>query len=152
MKGQVLLHLRTWKIGLAAVALGLVLTEFLRLSHCNYFGTVFGVTLAMGATMFTLGILWREHDREIRRRATEEAQSKFLAAAETSMDAFVIFDAVRDQTGEVIDFRFQYVNANFERMMGKPRSQLLGQLRSTITSVPTRSGLFKRLCTVVTTG
>ncbi|GGG82021.1 hypothetical protein GCM10011585_26900 [Edaphobacter dinghuensis] len=135
-----------------AVALGLVLTEFFRLSHCNYFGTVFGVTLAMGATMFTLGVLWREHDREIRRRATEEAQSKFLAAAETSMDAFVIFEAVRNAADTIIDFRFQYVNANFERMMGKTRSQLLGQLRSTITSVPTQSGLFERLCKVVTTG
>lgn len=134
------------------MALGLVLTEFFRLSHCNYFGTVFGVTLAMGGTMFTLGLLWREHDREIRRKATEEAQSKFLAAAETSMDAFVIFEAVRDEAGIIIDFRFQYVNANFERMMGKTRSQLLGQLRSTITSVPTQSGLFERLSRVVTTG
>jgi diguanylate cyclase (GGDEF)-like protein len=152
LKGQVLLHLRTWKIGLAAVALALVLGEFFRLSHCNYFGTVLGATLAMGATMFALGILWREHDREIRRKATEEAHSKFLAAAETSMDAFVIFEAVRDQTGAIIDFRFQYVNANFERMMGKSRTQLLGQLRSTITSVPRQSGLFNRLWTVVTTG
>lgn len=102
--------------------------------------------------MFALGILWREHDREHRRRATEEAHSKFLAAAETSMDAFVIFDAVRDPSGKIADFRFQYVNANFERMMGKSRSELLGQLRSAVTSVPTQSGLFDRLCAVVTTG
>ena len=63
---------------LGAVALGLVLTEFLRLSHCSYFATVFGVTLGMGGTMFALGILWREQDRESRQKATEEAQSKFL--------------------------------------------------------------------------
>ena len=152
MKAQFFPHLRMWKIGLLAVALGLMLMEVLRLSHCPYLAMVIGATLAMGGTMFTLGILWREHDREIRRRATEEAQSKFLAAAETSMDAFVIFEAVRDQSGTIVDFRFQYVNANFERMMGKSRSQLLGQLRSEITSVPTRSGLFERLCDVVTTG
>jgi diguanylate cyclase (GGDEF)-like protein len=141
-----------WKIGLLAVALGLMSMEVLRLSHCPYLAMVIGATLAMGGTMFTLGILWREHDREIRRKATEEAQSKFLAAAETSMDAFVIFEAVRDQSGTILDFRFQYVNANFERMMGKSRAQLLGQLRSTITSVPGKSGLFERLSTVVTTG
>ena len=152
MKARVLPHLRAWKIGLLTVALGLMLTEFLRLSHCNYLATVIGVTLAMAGTMFALGMLWQEHERENRRIATEEAQSKFLAAAETSMDAFVIFDAVRAPSGEVIDFRFQYVNANFERMMGKTREQLLGQLRSTITSVPTRSGLFDRLSKVVTTG
>ena len=68
------------------------------------------------------------------------------------MDAFVIFEAVRDQSGAIIDFRFQYVNANFERMMGKSREQLLGQLRSTITSVPSTSGLFDRLRVIVTTG
>lgn len=152
MNARVLRHLRTWKIGLVAVALCLVLTEFLHLNQCNYLGTVVGVTLAMAGTMFVLGILWREHDRESRRKATEEAHSKFLAAAETSMDAFVIFESVRDEAGTILDFRFQYVNANFERMMGKSRSELLGQLRSTITSVPAQSGLFERLCTVVTTG
>jgi PAS domain S-box/diguanylate cyclase (GGDEF) domain len=141
-----------WKIGLLAVALGLMLIEVLSLSSCPYLAAVIGITLAMGGTMFALGILWREHDRENRRIATEEAQSKFLAAAETSMDAFVIFDAVRAPSGEVIDFRFQYVNANFERMMGKTRAELLGQLRSTITSVPKNSGLFEQLSRVMTTG
>ncbi|MEO6816633.1 MAG: EAL domain-containing protein [Edaphobacter sp.] len=152
MKARGFPHLRAWKIGLLAVALGLVLTELLRLSDYKYLAAVVGITLTMAGTMFALGILWREHDREIRRRATEDAESKFLAAAETSMDAFVIFGAVRDQSGEVIDLRFQYVNANFERMMGASRSELLGQLRSTVTSVPNQSGLFERLCTVVTTG
>jgi len=145
-------RLRIWKIGLIAVAVGLMLTDFLRLTHCNYLGTVIGVTLAMGGTMFVLGILWRAQEREARRQATEEAQSKFLAAAETSLDAFVIFDSVRDPSGNIVDFRFQYVNANFERMMGKSRSQLLGRLRSEITSVPPRSELFERLCVVADTG
>jgi diguanylate cyclase (GGDEF)-like protein len=145
-------RLRTWKIGLITVALGLMLTEFLRLAHCNYLGTVVGDTLAMGGTMFALGLLWPEQERKNRRKATEEAQSKFLAAAETSMDAFVIFECVRDLSGKIIDFRFQYVNANFERMMGKSRLELLGQLRSTITSVPPKSELFGRLCAVADTG
>ena len=83
-------------MGLLAVALGLMLVEFLRLNHCPYFATVIGVTLAMAGTMFGLGVLWREHDRKLRHKAAEEAQSKFLAAAETSMDAFVIFESVRD--------------------------------------------------------
>jgi diguanylate cyclase (GGDEF)-like protein/PAS domain S-box-containing protein len=152
LKALGLPHLRAWKIGLLAAALGLMLAEILRLDHCPHLAVVVGVTLAMAGAMFSLGILWREHDREIRRRATEDAQTKFLAAAETSMDAFVIFDAVRDESGEVFDFRFQYVNANFERMMGKTRDQLLGQLRSSITSVPGKSGLVERLYTVVTTG
>jgi diguanylate cyclase (GGDEF)-like protein len=148
----VLPRLRLWKIGLIAVASGLMLAELLRLAHCNYLGTVVGFSLAMGGTMFVLGTLWREQECEVRHKATEEAQSNFLAAAETNMDAFVIFGCVRDSSGRIVDFRFQYVNANFERMMGKSRSELLGQLRSTITSVPRNSELFERLCVVAATG
>lgn len=145
-------RLRIWKIGLIAVGAGLMLAEFLRLAHCPYLGTVFGFALATGGTMFLLGLLWREQERELRHKATEEAQSKFLAAAETNMDAFVIFGCVRDLSGKIVDFRFEYVNANFERMMGKSRSELLGQLRSEITSVPTRTELFEHLCVVADTG
>lgn len=152
MKARVSPRLRTWKIGLLAVASGLMLTEFLRLAQCGYLGTVVAVTLTMAGTMFALGFMWGGQEREIRRKATEEAQSKFLAAAETSMDAFVIFECVRDLSDNIIDFRFQYVNANFERMMGKRRSQLLGQLRSEITSVPQNSMLFERLRVVAATG
>src|SRR6185312_16076771 len=92
------------------------------------------VALAVLGALSVVWALFREYDREAQHKAAEEAYSKFLAAAETNMDAFVIFESVRDQSGKIVDFRFQYVNANFEQMMGKPRSKLLGQLRSTITS------------------
>ncbi|MEO8736851.1 MAG: PAS domain S-box protein, partial [Edaphobacter sp.] len=116
------------------------------------FAAIAIIALILAAVVFGLWAMWLEYDRGFRRKAFEEAQSKFLAAAETSMDAFVIFECVRDQSEKVIDFRFQYVNANFEQMMGKPRSKLLGQLRSTITSVPRSSELFERLCAVAATG
>ncbi len=143
---------RTWKIGLAAVSAFLVLAEFWRLNQHVRFSAIVVVGLILAGTLAGIWALWLEYDRGTRRKAVDEAQSKFLAAAETSMDAFVIFECVRDESDKIVDFRFQYVNANFEQMMGKPRSKLLGQLRSSITSVPTRSELFERLCVVANTG
>jgi diguanylate cyclase (GGDEF)-like protein len=134
------------------VAVFLLLAEFWRLNPRIRFTSIVVVALILAGAIAGIWALWLEYDRGIRRRAATEAQSKFVAAAETSMDAFVIFDSVRDESGTIIDFQFQYVNANFEQMMGKPRSKLLGQLRSTITSVSPNSELFERLRDVVNTG
>ena len=143
---------RTWKIGLVVISAFLVLAEFWRLNQHVRFSAILVGILIFAATLAWVWALWLEYDRGSRRKAVDEAQSKFLAAAETSMDAFVIFESVRDSSNRIVDFRFQYVNANFERMMGKPRSKLLGQLRSTITSVSPNAELFERLRTVATTG
>jgi diguanylate cyclase (GGDEF)-like protein/PAS domain S-box-containing protein len=143
---------RTWRIGLAAVFLLVVLAELWRFNQNVHLPVMIAMILIVVGTVAGIWTLWLEHDREITHKATAEAQSKFLAAAETSMDAFVIFESVRDTSGTIIDFRFQYVNANFERMMGRPRSELLGRLRSTITSVPIITELFERLTGVVNTG
>ncbi|HZY62917.1 MAG TPA: EAL domain-containing protein [Edaphobacter sp.] len=143
---------RSWKIGLAVVSVFLVLGEFWRLNPHLRFTSIVVIALILVGAILALWALWLEYDRAIRRRAAVEAQSKFLAATETSLDAFVIFEAVRNNTGEIVDFRFQYVNANFERMMGKTREQLLGRLRSQVTTVPIKSELFERLCEIVATG
>lgn len=143
---------RSWKIGLAVVSVFLVLGEFWRLNPRIRSTSIIVIALIFVGAIFGLWALWLEYDRAIRRKAAVEAQSNFLAATETSLDAFVIFESVRDEAGEIIDFRFRYVNANFERMMGKTREQLLGQLRSHVTTVPIKSELFERLREIVATG
>ena len=62
--------------------------------------------------------LWREYGRAAKLRGAREAHSQFLAAAETSLDAFGLFESVRNDAGEIVDFRFLYVNANAERLAG----------------------------------
>jgi PAS domain-containing protein len=96
--------------------------------------------------------LWREHDRKIARRGAEEAHSKFLAAAEASLDAFSLLDAARDKTGRIVDFRIQYVNANAERLTGRPRAEMLGQSLCDAMPILKATGLFDRCCKVVETG
>ena len=113
--------------------------------------STFAILLAILGTLFGLWSLWQEHNRELQHKAAKDAYSKFLAAAETSLDAFMILECVRDRSGEIVDFRFEYVNANIETMLRKPRAELLGQLRSSTVS-PVDNRIFDLYRRVATTG
>ena len=54
--------------------------------------------------------------------------------------------------GEIVDFRFLYVNANAERLAGRPRSDLLGQTLGSVTPIQPTSSMFARFCKVVDSG
>ncbi|RSL18197.1 PAS domain S-box-containing protein/diguanylate cyclase (GGDEF)-like protein [Edaphobacter aggregans] len=121
-----------------------------RQNHSLYAGVLSSV--AGVGVLSALWSLWQENNRNVARKGAAEAHSKFLAAAETSLDAFSIFEAVRDKSDTIIDFRIQYVNANAEKMTGKTRSQLLGQMFSTMMPSNRPGGLFDRYRKVVETG
>jgi diguanylate cyclase (GGDEF)-like protein len=137
---------------LTAVPVCLALGQLWRLNHGAQFSTLEAGLLATLGTSAALWALWLHRERSIERRVAEEAHSKFLAAAETSLDAFSIFEAVRDEDGKIVDFRFSYANANAERMMGMSRSELVGKMLSTVTPVKAPGRLFERYCRVVETG
>jgi diguanylate cyclase (GGDEF)-like protein/PAS domain S-box-containing protein len=128
----------------------LVLGETLRQNHSLRAGVAAAV--AGVGVLTALWSLLQEHNRNVARKGAAEAHSKFVAAAETSLDAFSIFEAVRDKSGAIIDFRIQYVNANAEKMTGKTRSELLGQMFSTVMQSSRPGGLFDRYRKVVETG
>ena len=86
------------------------------------------------------------------KHGAQQAHSQFLAAAETSLDAFGLFESVRNDAGEIIDFRFLYVNANAERLVGRSRSDLLGQTLSSVTPIVATSSMFAKFCRVVDSG
>jgi diguanylate cyclase (GGDEF)-like protein/PAS domain S-box-containing protein len=113
---------------------------------------VAAASVAGAGAVAALWSLWREHNRNVERRGGEEAHSKFLAAVETSLDAFSILESVRDKSGKIVDFRIQYANANAEKMTGKSRSALMGQMLSEVTPITKTTGLFARCCKVVETG
>jgi diguanylate cyclase (GGDEF)-like protein/PAS domain S-box-containing protein len=129
------------------LALGL----FWRL-HGVHFGALTAVALAAGGAVVAVCALWKEHDRALECKRAKEAHLQFLAAAETSLDSFSILESVRDSSGDIVDFRFVYVNANTERMIGMPRSELLGKMLCPVMSVNKQGGMFARSCRVVNTG
>jgi PAS domain S-box-containing protein len=60
---------------------------------------------------------------EAQLRASEE---RFRAAAESMLDALFVVSAVRDDHGEIVDFRYEYVNDAHCKLVGFDREQLLG--------------------------
>ncbi|MBS1820984.1 MAG: EAL domain-containing protein [Acidobacteria bacterium] len=108
--------------------------------------------LAGGAVIAALWFLRREYDRRVASEGAKEAESKFLAATEVSLDAFSLLESVRNAAGQIVDFRIQYVNANGEKLTGHSRNQLLGQSLCDNMPVLKATGLFDRCCQVVETG
>ncbi len=81
-----------------------------------------------------------------------EEHTNFLAAAESALDAFYIFESARGHDGEIVDFTFRYVNAMAEKRLGRDRSYLLGRHLCLELPVVRKEGLFDLYCEVVRTG
>jgi len=83
----------------------------------------------------------------------EADRTRFLAAADTSLDAFAILDAVRDDAGTITDFRFSYANANADKLVEVKDGKLTGKLLSAVLRPEGDDGRFLRtLCKVVNAG
>jgi diguanylate cyclase (GGDEF)-like protein/PAS domain S-box-containing protein len=63
---------------------------------------------------------------------SEADQNRFAAAMETTLDAVMMHPAVRDDQGNIVDFRFGYLNLNAELMIGLTREALAGKLLSEV--------------------
>ena len=69
-------------------------------------------------------LVWRERSEGGGYRKNSEENARFIAAAETSPDAFSILDSVRNKAGEIVGLRYRYVNSHAEKLLQKPRIEL----------------------------
>ena len=141
-----------WKIVLSAVPVLLALGQFSRINYGAYWGALTAIIIAAMGAAIAVWALWYEHGRSARLRGAREAHSQFLAAAETSLDAFTLVESVRDDAGTIVDFRLLYVNANAEKLARKSRSELLGQTLCSVTPIQPTGPMFARFCAVVDSG
>jgi diguanylate cyclase (GGDEF)-like protein/PAS domain S-box-containing protein len=141
-----------WKTVLSALPVWLAFGQFWRMNHGAHLGELTAVFVGLVGTSGAVWALWRGYGRATRLRGVEEAQSQFLAAAETSLDAFGLLESVRNSAGEIVDFRILYVNANGERLVGRPRSELLGQTLCSATPARPTSAMFAGFRKVVDSG
>jgi diguanylate cyclase (GGDEF)-like protein len=141
-----------WKTVLSALPVWIAFGQFWRVNHGAHLGALTTVSVALAGISVALWALWREYGRAAKLTGAQEAHSKFLAAAETSLDAFGLLESVRNDAGEIIDFRFLYVNANVERLVGRPRSELLGETLCSVTPIRPTGPMFARFCKVVESG
>jgi len=86
-------------------------------------------------------------------RLTEQLQvDRFRGALNAMIDAVTICSSVRDETGEIVDFRVEFVKDDFKDRFGRTAVDLLG--RGVLETYPSwkESGVFERFCRVVETG
>lgn len=84
--------------------------------------------------------------------ALRASEARFRAIQDTSIDGFMVFESVRDEDGNIVDFRWAHVNEGAERIVGKPRSWFIG--RQLLQEHPGNRdmGLFDGYVRVVDTG
>ncbi|HEY2038132.1 MAG TPA: diguanylate cyclase [Edaphobacter sp.] len=92
--------------------------------------------------------------RSIRESAdlAQMEHARFLAAMESSLDDFYIFDGVPDASGTIVDFRFSYINPNAERRLQVRRESLIGKILTEVRPFMVTSGLIEKYRDVVRTG
>jgi diguanylate cyclase (GGDEF)-like protein len=106
-----------------------------------------------GAVCLTTALLvWRERNQALAYRHACDEDARFIAAAETSPDAFLILDSVKSPAGDIIDFRFTYANTRAEEVLNIPRSGLMNQQLSAVFPDSRTTGLFDRYLSVALSG
>jgi diguanylate cyclase (GGDEF)-like protein len=81
----------------------------------------------------------------------QQSDRRFRAAAEATLDAFFIFESVRDAAGRITDFRFAYVNERAEKLVTIPRAKMVGQLLCELIPINRTGGFFEKYVRVVET-
>ncbi|MBT9502758.1 MAG: diguanylate cyclase [Burkholderiaceae bacterium] len=109
---------------------------------------VFGLaSLALGLAFAGLHLMTRHLRRS--QLAEQRARVQFEAASDASLDAFWILDAVRDAQGRVSDFRFAHCNDRGARLLRRPKSRIVGRLRSEVLGTFVEPGFFELFCRVM---
>ncbi|NEQ31880.1 MAG: PAS domain S-box protein, partial [Leptolyngbya sp. SIO4C5] len=85
-------------------------------------------------------------------RAERWSQEQFYALVENMVDCCGIFSAIRDRSGQITDFRIDYLNRAAWEANQMPRSAQVGQNLCELLPAHRTSGLFAAYCQVVETG
>ncbi len=83
--------------------------------------------------------------------ALRRSEARFRAAADGSLDAFLVLEAVRDGAARLVDFVFVDLNQRGERFLGRERSEVIGRRLSELFPIDRRRGFLERYASVLET-
>ncbi|MBK1989968.1 PAS domain S-box protein [Sphaerospermopsis aphanizomenoides BCCUSP55] len=113
----------------------------------------FAVHDQVGEIQQVIGIAQDITADKLASEALRRSEERFRISQEISLDAFTILDSVRDQTGAIVDFIWNYVNPKAAEILQRPVEELVGQrLLKVLPGNKINSKLFERYVRVVETG
>ncbi|OKH43814.1 hypothetical protein NIES2101_29535 [Calothrix sp. HK-06] len=80
------------------------------------------------------------------------SQELFQTSVENMLDCFGIFSAMRDKSGQILDFRIDYLNTAACKNNQMPKEMQVGQGLCEVFPAHRESGLFDEYCQLVETG
>jgi PAS domain S-box-containing protein len=94
-----------------------------------------------------------ELERRVAERtaALQRIEARFRAAAEGSLNAFSIFDSVRDRSGEIVDFLFVDLNELAAQRIELPKEAIVGRRLRELLPADRAEGFFQKYVHVVET-
>ncbi len=122
---------------------------------CCLWAAVHGHGIAVGAL---LSVAWpwaperRRTGKQVLIQPMDDGRTRSLAAAEASMDAFVMVDALRNDAGAITDFCVSYANANADKLIDSGAGSLKGKRLNAMCERFEETRLHEVLCAVVNTG
>jgi PAS domain S-box-containing protein len=90
-------------------------------------------------------------DRKQAEEALRQSEAQFRAAVEGSLDAFFIFQSVRDEGGEIVDFTFIELNSNAEKLISRRKEEVIGKRLCQLMPMNRTEGFFEKYVRVVET-
>ena len=104
-----------------------------------------------------IGDLSRAFDQLMRERLFAETKyqasaEELRAAAASSLDSFLIFQAERGPDGKVFDFRIRYMNRNAEKLLVNGRTDAVGERLCEVSRVIRYGPLFNKYLQVMDSG
>jgi PAS domain S-box-containing protein len=86
------------------------------------------------------------------RRQMQKSEERFRTSVENMLDCFAICSAIRDDSGRIIDFLIEYVNAAACLNSGMTQEEHIGKHLLELLPAVRQTGLFEEYCRVVETG
>src|SRR5690348_2853650 len=121
------MRLRSWWCNPAPPSVCAAVAVAPRVSHATARPDIATTSLVATGLAAAAWFGWRQRRTTLEGKQRGQKYSRFIAAAEASLDGFSILEAIRDSTGRITDFRIRYVNDTAKRLVGVYGDGLVGQ-------------------------
>ena len=90
-------------------------------------------------------------ERQAAEQALRASEDLLAGVLTSSLDGIVAFGAIRDEAGEIVDFRYLHVNPKASEVVGRPSEQLVGQRLLDVLPGVQKEGLLQEYAEVTET-